>query len=222
MIVIIKTRTKSLKNFYNKLRIKNILYYCFILQISFTLLSGYALADNLEKSNAVIQEMISKAKKHVIDSTELDPSERSSKIKLLIKQYINLNFMAKATTSSFWKKATDFQKERYKDALLNQIIVTVEDHLNTLSTLNYRTVDSEKRGKKLVYVNGKIEDPSDNKPSVNLLWKLGKTTKGSFLVLDLEIEGISLVSSHKAETMSILRKNKGDFEILLKKYNKNE
>ena len=222
MKLTIKTRTKSLKSFYNNLRIKNILYYCFALQISFILLSGYAIADNLEKSNAVIQEITSKAKKHAIDSAELDPSERSLRIKLLIKQYINLNFMAKATTGSFWKKTTDIQKERYKVELLNQIIDTVEDHLNKLSTLNYRTVDSEKRGEKLVYVKGKIEDPDNNQPSVNLLWKLGKTTKGSFLVLDLEIEGISLVSSHKAETMSILRKNKGDFEILLNKHNKNK
>ena len=211
-----------MKSFYNNLRIKNILYYCFALQISLILLSGYALADNLEKSNAVIQEITSKAKKHAIDSAELDPSQRSLKIKLLIKKYINLNFMAKATTGSFWKKTTDIQKERYKVELLNQIIDTVEDHLNKLSTLNYRTVDSEKRGEKLVYVKGKIEDPDNNQPSVNLLWKLGKTVKGSFLVLDLEIEGISLVSSHKAETMSILRKNKGDFEILLNKYIKNK
>ena len=219
MILITKTRMKSLKSFYNKLRIKNIFFYSFILQISTCLFLGYALADNLEKSNSVIQEVITKKKKHAIESAELDPIERSSKIKLLIKQYINLNFMAKATTGSFWKKGTFIQKESYKAALLNQIVDTVEDHLNTLSTLNYRTIDSEKRGTKLVYIKGKIEDPNKNQPSVNLLWKLGKTTKGSFLVLDLEIEGISLVSSHKAETMSILRKNKGDFQILLNKYN---
>jgi ABC-type transporter MlaC component len=41
-------------------------------------------------------------------------------------------------------------------------------------------------------------------------------------VLDLEIEGISLIRSHKAETMSILRKNKGDFEALLKIFTKSE
>ena len=211
-----------MKSFYNKLRIKNILYYCFILQISFTLLSGYALADNLEKSNDLIQEMIFKVQKHAIDSVELDPIERSLKAKLLIKQYLNLNFMAKATTGSFWKKATDIQKEKYKVTLLDQIINTIETHLNTLSKLNYMTINSEKRGEKLVYIKGIIEDISNNQASVNLLWKLGKTSKESFLVLDLEIEGISLISSHKAETMSILRKNKGDFEILLDKYNKNK
>ena len=210
-----------MKSFYNKLRIRDILYYCFILQISITLLSGYALAGNLEKSNDIIQEMILKAKKHAIDTAELNSIDKSLRITTLIKQYINLNFMAKATTGSFWKKATLLQKERYKSALLTQIVETVEDHLNTLSTLNYKAIDSELRGKKLVYVRGRIEDPDKNKLPVNILWKLGATPDGSFLVLDLEIEGISLVSSHKAETMSILRKNKGNFEKLLNKHNKN-
>ena len=49
-----------------------------------------------------------------------------------------------------------------------------------------------------------------------------KDKKGKFLVLDLEIEGISLISSHKAETMSILRKNKGDFNVLLGTFTKSE
>ena len=38
--------------------------------------------------------------------------------------------------------------------------------------------------------------------------KLAANKTGSFLILDLEIEGISLVSSQKAEAMSILRKTK--------------
>jgi ABC-type transporter MlaC component len=211
---------KSLKIFYNKLIVKDVFFFCFILQFLIILLPGYSYADNLQKSNAIVQEMMSKAKKHAIDYAELNPIEKSSKIKLLIKQYINLNFMAKATTGSFWKMGTDIQKEKYKAALLNQIVDTVEDHLNTLSSLNYRTLDSEKRGKRLVYLRGKIEDPKNIKPPVNLLWKLGKTNEGLFLILDLEIEGISLVSSHKAETMSILRKNKGNFDVLLKKHSK--
>ena len=52
---------------------------------------------------------------------------------------------------------------------------------------------------------------------MNLLWKLAANKNGSFLILDLEIEGISLVSSQKAEAVSILRKNRGNFDILLKK-----
>ena len=108
----------------------------------------------------------------------------------------------------------------YKAALLKQIVLTTEEHLNTLATLSYKPTKSERRGKKLVYVKGLIQDPSKKKPDVNLLWKLAANKNGSFLILDLEIEGISLVSSQKAEAVSILRKNKGNFDTLLKKMNK--
>ena len=164
--------------------------------------------------------MISKAKVNAIETLKSTQNEKSFRISLLIKEYINLNFMAKATTGSFWKKASFLQRQRYKNALLQEIVKTVEDHLNTLSTLNYISTDSELRGKKLIYVRGRIEDPNNNKPPVNLLWKLASNNEGNLQILDLEIEGISLVSSHKAETMTILRKNKGDFEVLLDKYNK--
>ena len=158
-----------------------------------------------------------KTKLHAVNSRKLEPEKRTQKIKQLINQYINLDFMARATTGSFWKKATDNQRKKYKDALFNQIINTIEDHLNTLATLSYKPVNSELRGKKLVYITGKIEDPNKIEPTINLLWKLAGNKDGKFLVLDLEIEGISLVSSHKAETMSILRKNRGDFSILISK-----
>ena len=212
----------NLKGFYNKFKIKDILYFILILPISITLISNDAFADKLKKSNAVIQEMINKAKVNAIETSKSDKTERSLRISLLIKEYVNLNFMAKATTGSFWKKASVLQKQRYKTALRQEIVETIEGHLNTLSTLNYVPIDSELRGKRLVYVRGRIEDPNNSKPPVNLLWKLASTNDASLQVLDLEIEGISLVSSHKAETMSILRKNKGDFEALIDQYNKNK
>ena len=205
-----------MKSFYNNLKNK-IIFFVFLFLIILSFFSVQVFADNLKKGDAIIQEMIMKTKSHAVNSINLEPEKRTQKIKQLINQYINLNFMARATTGSFWKKATDKQRKQYKDALFNQIINTIEDHLNTLATLSYKSINSELRGKKLVYIRGKIEDPKKIEPTINLLWKLAANKDGKFLVLDLVIEGISLVSSHKAETMSILRKNKGDFSVLINK-----
>ena len=204
-----------MKNFCNNLNFKKILYITFFSILFFQFLTFNTYSDNVKNSEVIIQKMINDAKKHALNTIKLSPKERSSKIELLIKKFINLDFMAKATTGSFWKKANDIQKEKYKNALLKQIVNTIEEHLNTLAKLSYKPLKSEARGKKLVYVRGVIEDPTKNIPNVNLLWKLAENKKGKFLVLDLEIEGISLVSSHKAETMAILRKNRGDFNHLL-------
>jgi ABC-type transporter MlaC component len=161
--------------------------------------------------------MIAEAQKHALETIELSSEERSKKITPLINKYINLDFMAKATTGSFWKKATDDQKIKYKLVLLHQIVNTIEDHLNTLATMSYKPLSSELRGEKLVYVRGIIEDRKKNNPPINLLWKLSKGKDETFSILDLEIEGISLIRSHKSETTSILRKNKGDFDFLIEK-----
>jgi ABC-type transporter MlaC component len=83
--------------------------------------------------------------------------------------------------------------------------------------MSYKPLSSELRGKKLVYVRGIIEDRKKNNPPINLLWKLSKGKDKTFSILDLEIEGISLIRSHKSETTSILRKNKGDFDFLIEK-----
>lgn len=199
---------------------KKIFIFIFIAQIFFSFLSLQANANNIKKANETIEQMLIEAKQHAIDTINLDPKERTEKVKLLIQKFININFMARATTGAFWKKATSVQKEKYKLALLNQIINTIEVHLNTLSTLSYKTISTEFRGKKLVYVRGVIEDPKKIKPSINILWKLAANNLKSFVILDLEIENVSLVSSHKAETISILRKNKGSFEALLNQLDK--
>ena len=199
---------------------KQIFIFIFIAQIFFSFLSLQASANNIKKANQTIEQMLIEVKQHAIDTSNLDPKERSEKIKVLIQKFININFMARATTGDFWKKATSVQKEKYELALLNQIINTIEVHLNTLSTLSYKTISTELRGKKLVYVRGVIADPKKIKPSINILWKLAANNLKSFVILDLEIENVSLVSSHKAETISILRKNKGSFEALLNQLDK--
>ena len=211
-----------MKNSYNNLNYKKVLYIIFISFLFLQFLAFKAYSDNIKQSELIVQNMIADAKTHAVKTINLSSKERSLKIEILIKKFINLDFMARATTGSFWKKASNSQKEIYKSALLKQIVSTIEEHLNTLAKLSYKPLKSEARGKKLVYVRGEIIDDSKKIPDVNLLWKLAKDKEGNFLVLDLEIEGVSLISTHKAETMSILRKNKGDFNALIDTFTKSK
>ena len=204
---------QNLKNYWNKFK-----YILLLASILFSPVFTYnSYSDNLQQGDKIIEEMIAEAQKHALETIELSSEERSKKITPLINKYINLDFMAKATTGSFWKKATDDQKIKFKLVLLHQIVNTIEEHLNTLVTMSYKPLSSELRGKKLVYVRGIIEDRKKSNPPINLLWKLSKGKDKTFSILDLEIEGISLIRSHKSETTSILRKNKGNFDFLIEK-----
>ena len=202
-----------MKNYWNKTKKIFIFLFLFISP----LFVHNSFSNDIKNGEHVIQQLITKTQKHALETIHLSSEERSKKITPIIEQYLNLNFMAKATTGSFWNKATNDEKIKYKLALLDQIINTVEEHLNTLATLSYKPIKSELRGKKILYITGIIADKSKIKPPINLLWKLSKSKDESIKILDLEIEGISLIRSHKSETMSILRKNKGNFRDLIEK-----
>ena len=210
----------NLKNFYNKNYIRTTFIFLFIFQLFFLLFTMEVKADGLKKAKDTVELLLSEAKIHATETIHLDPIIRTKQIKSLIEKYINIDFMARATTGPFWKKATNLQKKSYKSALFNQIINTIEVHLNKLSNLTYKTIKTEPRGTKLIYIRGIIEDLDKVQPSVNLLWKVALNKESNYQILDLEIENVSLVSSHKAETTSLLRRNKGNFDILIEKLNK--
>jgi len=209
-----------LKNFYNKNYIRKTFFFLFFSQIYFLIFTMEVNADSLNKANKTVELLLSEAKIHATQTLHLDPILRTKKIKSLIEKYINIDFMARATTGPFWNKATYLQKQSYKSALLNQIIITIEVHLNKLSILTYKTINIEPRGTKLIYIRGIIEDLNKLNPSINLLWKVALNKADQYQILDLEIENVSLVSSHKAETISLLRRNKGNFDLLIEKLNK--
>ena len=103
---------QNLKSFWTRKKISKFLSYTFLIFMIFNVNITKSLSDNLKMGEATIQQMILEAQKHAIDTIKLEPNERSLKIELLIKKYINLDFMSKATTGSFWKKATEIQKEK--------------------------------------------------------------------------------------------------------------
>ena len=129
---------QNLKNFWIRKKISKFLSYTFLIFVIFNVNITKSFSDNLKMGESTIQQMIIEAQRHAIDTIKLEANERSLKIELLIKKYINLDFMSKATTGTFWKKASETQKAKYKAALLKQIVLTIEEHLNTLATLSYK------------------------------------------------------------------------------------
>ena len=84
---------QNLKSFWIKKKISKFLSYTFLIFLIFNVNIAKSFSDNLKKGEATIQQMIKEAQKHAIDTIKLEPNERSLKIELLIKIFINLDFM---------------------------------------------------------------------------------------------------------------------------------
>ena len=130
-----------MKNYWNK--IKKIFGLLFLLISPLFVHNSYS--DDIKNGEHVIQELIAKTQKHALETIHLSSEERSKKITPIIEQYLNLNFMAKATTGSFWNKATNDEKIKYElDRPLkigeHQLEIEIKDRAENITKKNIQFI----------------------------------------------------------------------------------
>ena len=95
------------------------------------------------------------------------------------------------------------------------IIGTVVRNFDQLSGLKFTATDSQAKGKQLVLVNGTFTDINQQQPPIAVGWRVITADNTPPLILDVEIENISMLVTQKQENIAIIRKNEGQFAALI-------
>ena len=151
----------------------------------------------------------------ILSDDEILESEKNSKFTDLVMSAIDLNLISKFVLSKTWKNATDDQKERYIQAFKNYFINSYANKLDQYSGEQVEVVDAEEAGK-YVIVNSFIYREGTDTLKINLKWRL-LNKDGEIKIIDLNIEGISLIIAQREEFQSFLANNEGDLEKLIEK-----
>ena len=151
----------------------------------------------------------------ILSDNEILEGEKNSKFTDLVMSAIDLNLISKFVLSKTWKNATDDQKKRYIQAFKNYFINSYANKLDQYSGEQVEVVDAEEAGK-YVIVNSFIYREGTDTLKINLKWRL-LNRDGEIKIIDLNIEGISLIIAQREEFQSFLANNEGDLEKLIEK-----
>ena len=151
----------------------------------------------------------------ILSDNEILESEKNSKFTDLVMSAIDLNLISKFVLSKTWKNATDDQKERYIQAFKDYFINSYANKLDQYSGEQVEVVDAEEAGK-YVIVNSFIYREGTDTLKINLKWRL-LNRDNEIKIIDLNIEGISLIIAQREEFQSFLANNEGDLEKLIEK-----
>jgi len=142
---------------------------------------------------------------------DLDRNAKRDKIMEVIEPMFDFALMAKLTLGkSYWPKLDPEQQKEFKDLFVGRLQGTYMDKAEMLSdeTVEFSTP---------VQVKSKVQVKTSIRSTnevIDILYKLYK--RGSqWRVYDLEIQGVSIVSSYRAEYVQILRE--GGAEDLLQR-----
>ena len=133
----------------------------------------------------------------------------------LVMSSIDMNLISKFVLSKYWKIASQEQRDVYIKAFEEYFISSYANKLDQYSGEKIVIVSSD-AAKKFVIVKSNIVRDGADTLKIELDWRL-LTRDGQTKIIDLSIEGISLIVAQREEFQSYLSNNDGDLDALINK-----
>ena len=183
--------------------------------LSFLILSQTAVADDKRTPEELLKGQLNAAIE-ILQKKEMDQQAKNRKIVEIVDPLFDFSVMAKlALGKQYWPGLAEEKKDRYTELFTNRLKTSYIDKL-TLYT------DEKIVYKTPVQVQNKIHMPTDlvsKDNSISMLYKFYKSKYG-WKVYDVEIQGVSIVSSYRSQFKEVL--SNGTIDDLLLKLEKPE
>ena len=197
----------------NKLLYIKYLFFFFIL---FPFIS-FAANDSAKIENRAIDHVSSMMIEvhRLLEVGKNNPEEGRLLLKNLLNSYFDPVIIAKYSSMPAWRKASQKEREEFTDLFKEYLIDLASRRFHEFDSVKYHILISEKRGKKMVLVDGVIQAPGNKRDNTPVAWRLSINKDGGLKIIDLEIAKISMVIAQNEEFTSIIRQNKGRFSSLI-------
>ncbi|MDG2416350.1 MAG: ABC transporter substrate-binding protein [Pelagibacterales bacterium] len=151
----------------------------------------------------------------ILSNTEISEQEKGEEFTSIVMSSIDLNLISKFVLSKAWKSATADQKERYLKVFKTYFINSYANKLNQYSGEKVKIIGSEVKGKYTIVDSIIVREGTDT-IQINLKWRI-LNRDGNIKIIDLNIEGISLIIAQREEFQSFLANNDSDLNKLILK-----
>ena len=176
--------------------------------------TSFAGTSQIDSANKLVTQMMVDVESILAKDLDDDMARRDN-VSALFDRYFDLPTIAKFSAGPYWRAADADQKTAYELAIRDVIIGTVVRNFYQLSGLKFTATDSQAKGKQLVLVNGTFTDINQQQPPIAVGWRVITADNTPPLILDVEIENISMLVTQKQENIAIIRKNEGQFAALI-------
>jgi len=182
-----------------------------IYAVLFTLIfSQSAVADDKKEAEEVLKGKL-EAVILVLEKKALNEETKKKEIVEIVTPMFNFSLMSKLTLGKkHWPGFTKEQKERFTELFTKRLKDSYLDKMMLYTDEKIEYKESVQVGKKVQIPT--ILTSKDNK--ISMLYKLYKSKQG-WRIYDIEIQGVSLISTYRSQFDEILR-NKTVDDLLAK------
>ena len=187
-----------------------IFFFCFL---CFCNLLGFQTlyADRVVNSQRLVASLYNDLVATSIE--EMSNKEQKTELEKLFQKYVDIPIIARAVLGKSWRDANTNQRTKFVDAFKNYVSNKYGRQFSEFKGTSLEIVKSrDTKTKAGVLVSTVVVVPGN--PPMKVVWQISDGS-GSLKLIDLRVEGISMLSTERQEFRSRLKKFDGSLDDLI-------
>ena len=160
-----------------------------------------------------VQSTVNRASKLLSENISKD--EKIKKLKLIAKETVDIRGIGFYTLGSKRKSLNEEEKKRYAKLFEVYFLKSFSSRLAEYTNPEIDVFNKEKLNDNYTIVNSLLK-ATNERPEINIDWRIYTKDPNNPLIRDLIIEGLSLARTQKEEFASVLSSNNNDIDALFK------
>ena len=160
-----------------------------------------------------VQSTVNRASKLL--SEDISKEEKIEKLKLIAKETVDIRGIGFYTLGAKRKSLNNDEKNEYSKLFEEYFLKSFSSRLAEYTNPEIDVISKDKLNENYTIVNS-ILIATDERPEINIDWRIYTKDSNSPLIRDLIIEGLSLARTQKEEFASVLSSNDENIEALFK------
>ena len=158
-----------------------------------------------------IQSTVNRASQ--VLSENISKEEKINQLKLIAKETVDIRGVGFYSLGAARKSLNDEQKNTYSNLFENYFLKSFSSRLAEYTNPEIDVTNKEKLNDNYTIVNS-ILKATNERPEINIDWRIYTKNPDNPLIRDLIIEGLSLARTQKEEFTSVLNSNNDDINAL--------
>ena len=174
----------------------------FLITFSLLFFSNVTADSNAEGSKSFVEKLGKEVIEKVSDE-KLTDSQRRSNFRYLYLHAFDNFYISRFVLGRYWKRIDKSVREEFIKTFNDYIVSTYAPKFKGWQG-EFKAVDAliEKN-----FYNVKMDVINKNGPVLKLIWKIYLDKNKNFKILDVNIDGVSMLVTQRAEFMSVIKNN---------------
>ena len=158
--------------------------------------------ENIGKSKMFV-EKLGKQVVEKVSNTEITEQERYNNFKTLYLSSFDNYYISRFVLGRYWKTIDKGIQKQFVDSFNNYIVATYAPKFKGWEG-TFKAVESLFENN---YYNVKMDILNKDGPTLKMMWKMYLNKNKEFKVLDVNIDGVSMLVTQRAEFLSVIKNN---------------